>query len=96
MEQVLERTAGEALLDPEATAGVVASMGDLRRSWLLRNSAIGFTHQVGIVTRECVSESRRWCYGTGWTATRLFAPNRSSALAAIESIRRIFDAVAPQ
>ena len=95
VEQVLEQTAADALLDAGDAAAVKASTGDLRRSWLLRNSAIGFTHQVDIVTRECIDDTRSWCFGTGWTATQLFAPNQAAAMGAIDDIRAILDSVAP-
>jgi hypothetical protein len=93
--QVLQQTAAEAGLDSGETAAVVASTGDLRRSWLMRTSAIGFTHQVGPVTRECIDDTRSWCFGTGWHATQLFAPDRNGAMQAIDDIRAMFDQLAP-
>jgi len=41
------------------------------------------------VTHERVEATRAWCDGTGWTATRLFAPERA------DDVRAIFCAVAP-
>jgi hypothetical protein len=78
-----------------AVNSVVSSTGDLRISWLLRNSAIGVTFQVGPVTSECIDNSLSWCYGTGWTSTTLYAPDRASALGSIEDIRVLLDSVAP-
>jgi hypothetical protein len=92
---VLEATAIEAGLDAASVDAVVASTGDLRKSWLLRTSAIGFTHQVGTVVAECIDGSRSWCFGTGWDTSRWFASDREAAMTSIEDIRAIFDALAP-
>lgn len=93
--EVLDAAAREALLDATGAAAVVASTGSLRRSWLLRTSAVGFTFQAPIVTDECIDHSIGWCYGTGWDTTRWFAPDRASAMRAIEDVRAILAAVAP-
>jgi len=95
VDEVLEGAAREALLDEATTAAVVASIDDLRRSWLLRTSAVGFTIQEPVVTDECIDHSRPFCYGTGWDTTRWFAPDRESALGAIDDVRAILEAVAP-
>ncbi len=92
---VLELTALEAALDDGDRAAVVASTGDLRRSWLLRTTAIGFTLQAPTVTRECITETRTWCYGTGWFETMRYAPDRDGALTAVADIRALLDGLAP-
>lgn len=93
--QVLENTATEALLSASEIDAVVASTDDLRASWLLRNSPIGVMLQVELVQRECVEGSYDWCYGSGWTATALYAPDKAGALSSIADIRDIFDGLAP-
>ncbi|HET6585755.1 MAG TPA: SH3 domain-containing protein [Nannocystaceae bacterium] len=95
---ILWATASEAGYDPSTTstgATIVASTGDLRRSWLLRNSAVGFENQTRAVTSECIDQSEGWCYGTGWDTSARYAPNRATALAAIDELYAIFDALAP-
>ncbi len=92
---VLVRAASEAELDAATTAAVVASTGDLRRSWLLRTSAVGVTYEAPTVAAECVTGTRSWCYGSGWDTTRLYAPTRAAALGAIDDVRMILSAVAP-
>jgi hypothetical protein len=96
VDDVLELTAAEALLDPSETAALLAS-GDtvLRTSWLLRNSPIGVTLQVDLVVSECVDGSYSWCFGTGWTATSLYAPDKDAAMRSIEDIRAVLDGLAP-
>ncbi len=94
-DEVLESTAVEALLSAAEIDGVVASTGDLRASWLLRNSPIGVTLQVDIVERECIDGSYDWCYGSGWDSTALYAPDKDSAMGAIADIREILDGLAP-
>lgn len=94
-DQVLDLTATEALLTPSEIAAVVASTGSLRASWLLRNSPIGVTLQLPLVESECIDGSYSWCYGTGWTATSLYAPDKASAMQSIADIRAIFDILAP-
>ncbi len=94
-DEVLEATAIEALVTAPEVAGVVASSGSLRVSWLLRNSAIGVSLQVALVENECIDGSYDWCFGSGWTATALYAPDKPSALQSIADIRAIFDQLAP-
>jgi len=95
VDEVLDKTARAAGLMGSEVTSVVGSTGDLRISWLLRNAAIGVTFQVGPVTSECIDDSLSWCYGTGWTSTALYAPDRTSALGSIEDIRLLLDSVAP-
>lgn len=96
VDEVLELTAAEAWLDPSETASLLASDDVvLRTSWLLRNSPIGVTLQVDLVINECVEGSYSWCYGTGWTATSLYAPDKDAALQSIEDIRAVLDGLAP-
>lgn len=92
---VLDETAREAGVDDATRAAIVASTGALRSSWLLRTTAIGFTYQAVTVTDECVDRSLGWCSGTGWTTTRLYAPDPASSLRAIDDVRAILAAVAP-
>ena len=94
-DEVLELTAADALLSVEETDGVVASTGDLRTSWLLRNSPVGVTLQVDLVVSECVLGSYSWCYGTGWTSTALYAPDKEAVMGSIADIRSIFNGLAP-
>ena len=96
VDEVLELTAAEALLDPSETTALLNSPDEvLRTSWLLRNSPIGVTLQVDLVISECVDGSYSWCYGTGWTATSLYAPDKDAALRSIEDIRAVLDSLAP-
>lgn len=95
--QVLAHTATYAGY-PSGTSGhqrIVDSTGDFRNSWLLRNHGVGFTHQAPTVRDECVNASLSWCYGTGWTTTARYAPNRSAAMRAIGELHGILDALAP-
>lgn len=92
---VLARTAARAGLDPAQTDAVVAARGELRKSWLLRDSAVGFTHEAPVITRECIDDERPWCFGSGWDTTRWFAPDHQSAMRSIADIRAMFDALAP-
>ena len=95
IEEVLRLTAIEAQLDATSVDAVVGSSGMLRRSWLLRNSPTGFVIEEPVVRGECVNDSRSWCYGTGWDTTRLYAPNRTAALGAIEDVKALLAQVAP-
>ena len=95
VDEILARTALEAGLDPATADAVVASTGDLRRSWLLRTSSVGVTREEWLVTPQCVTGSAGWCYGTAWTSTRLYAPDAASVPGAISDVRAILDAVAP-
>jgi hypothetical protein len=95
---ILWTTATDAGYDPSVSstgATIVASTGDLRRSWLLRNAAVGFENQTVAVTSECIDQSKSWCYGTGWDTSARYAANRATALAAMDELYAIFDALAP-
>lgn len=91
LEQILETAARRAGLDDADTAAVVATSGQMRVSWLLRDSATGFTYQVGRVTAECIDGTERWCFGAGVR----FANDRAQALRVIADIRSLLDALAP-
>jgi hypothetical protein len=95
--EVLAGTATEADYPPGTPTGdgIVASTDYLRASWLLHNSPIGFTFQAPIVTSECVTGSKGWCYGTGWTETADYAPDKASAMNAINDVRAILDELSP-
>ena len=92
-----DRTVADVLADAAAEAGydatsatsqaIVASTASLRKSWLLRNSAIGFTAcERNEVVPECIDGSKGWCYGTAWDTTRLYAPTKAAAMRAIGDI----------
>jgi len=94
-DQVLRTAAELAGLSAADVDAVASSEGDLRTSWLLRTSAVGFTLQVDIVERECVEGSYSWCYGTGWSASANYAPDREGAEQAMADIRALLGSVAP-
>lgn len=74
---------------------IVSSTGDLRRSWLLRNGAVGFTFEEPTVTYECINNSYGWCFGSGWDTTARYAPTRAAAMRSINDLAAIFDRLAP-
>jgi len=94
---VLWRTAVDAgYANGTPTHGaIVNSTGDLRRSWLLRNGAVGFTYEEPVVAYECITHSYGWCYGTAWDTTARYAPSRSAALRAIDDLYAVFDRLVP-
>ena len=92
--QVLADAAAEAGIDPASATGqaIVQSSGSLRKSWLLRRSAIGFTAvERDEIVSECIVGSLRWCYGTGWDTTRWYAPNKPAAMRAIDEIELLLE-----
>jgi hypothetical protein len=96
VEEILEAAAVEAGLSSAEVAAVVASTDQsLRKSWLLRSSPVGFTHEEGLVTDQCIDRRLSWCFDDGWYPSNLFAPDYDSAMAAIEDVRAIIDALAP-
>ncbi len=96
IDEVLEWTGNEAMLATSEIDSIVASDDVvLRTSWLLRNSPIGVTLQVPLVISECVEGSYSWCYGTGWTSTSLYAPDKDAAMQSIDDIRAVLDTLAP-
>ena len=95
IDEILASTAREAGLDEASVDAVVQSSGELRKSWLLRNSVIGFAVEAPVVRSECIDDSLRWCYGTGWDSTRMYAPDRAGAMQSIADIEALFDANAP-
>jgi len=76
-------------------AAIVASSGDLRKSWLLRHPVVGITLVEINVTAECIDDARSFCYGTGWTDTRKYAPRRDAALENIGDVAAIFNLLSP-
>ncbi len=96
-DKVLEGTAAEATYLPGSanSKSIVGSTGALRTSWLLHNSPIGFTLQAPIVTNECVTGSKSWCFGSGWSETASYAPTKAAAMGSIDDIRGILDVLAP-
>jgi len=86
--------AGYRAESPERT-GIVGSAGALRVSWLLRVTAIGFFYEGLIVTTECVTASRLWCYGRAWPTTASYAPDKPSAMRSMSNLRAILDVLSP-
>jgi hypothetical protein len=68
------------------SAGIVASTGSLRISWLLRVPPIGFTKQAPTIQSECIDQSLSWCFGTGWTESKLYAPTKAGAQRSIDDL----------
>jgi hypothetical protein len=95
--QVLGATANQAgyATGTSTYNSIVNSTGDLRKSWLERNHAVGVTLQEPIITNECITNAYGWCYGTGWTTTARYAPNRTEALESIQEIKATMDGIAP-
>jgi hypothetical protein len=75
--------------------GIVASTSTLRASWLLHVTALGFFYQAPIVTSECITASDSWCYGTGWTESANYAPDKPSATRSMSDLRAILDLLSP-
>lgn len=76
-------------------AAILASSGDLRKSWLLRHPVVGLTLVDINVTAECISGARSFCYGTGWSQTKKYAPTRDAAMRSIADVESILDVLAP-
>jgi hypothetical protein len=95
--QLLSGAAVEAGYRDESAVhtGIVGSAGALRVSWLLRVTAIGFFYESPIVTAECITASRFWCYGRGWPATASYAPDKPSAMRSMSDLRAILDVLSP-
>lgn len=74
---------------------IVGSKGVRRASWLLRVTAIGFLHQAPIVTDECITASKSWCYGTLWPTSAFYAPDKPSAMLAMSDLRVILALLSP-
>ncbi len=96
-DQILSGTAVEAGYPVGSTehTRIIGSRGVRRASWLLRVTAIGFLHQAPIVTDECITASKSWCYGTGWPTSASYAPDRPSAMRAMSDVRAILDMLSP-
>jgi hypothetical protein len=75
--------------------GIVNSTGDLKRSWLLRNHAVGVTLQEPTVTRECITNSLGWCYSPDWYPSNRFSPSKAAAMRSIAELKAILDGLAP-
>ena len=74
---------------------IVNSTGDLRKSWLLRNHAVGFTRNEPTVTSECITNSAGWCYSPNWYPSSAYAPNKDAAMRSIRELKAILDGLAP-
>jgi len=74
---------------------IVNSTGDLRRSWLVRHHAVGFTRNEPTVTWECITNSQAWCYNPNWYPSSAYAPNKDAALRSIRELKAILDGLAP-
>jgi hypothetical protein len=87
-DQLLADTAAAAGYAAGSTtsAGIVASTGSLRISWLLRVPPIGFVKQAPTIQGECMDQSLSWCFGTGWTESKLYAPTKAGALRSIDDL----------
>jgi hypothetical protein len=82
--------------DSDTYAAIVASTGQLRVSWLLRNSIIGFAVvSKSEVEPECITGDEGWCYGESWDTTALYAPTKTAAKQSIVDIETILDNLAP-
>src|SRR5207302_4145652 len=94
---VLAETARLAGYDPGQGTGasIVSSSGVLRKSWLLRNPAVGMTLVEQNVTAECINASASYCYGTSWAQTQWYAPTQQGALRSIADLTAILDKLAP-
>jgi hypothetical protein len=75
--------------------GIASSTDVLKTSWLLHVTAIGFTYQAPIVTNECITASDSWCFGTGWTTSANYAPDKASAMQSMSDLRAILDLLSP-
>ncbi|SCK16011.1 hypothetical protein H181DRAFT_01091 [Streptomyces sp. WMMB 714] len=97
VDQILAHTADYAGF-PEGSAEneqVVNSTGLFRTSWLLRNHGVGFALNAPQVKAECIDDSLHWCYGTGWDTTAKYAPDKASAMGAIDDLYAALDQLAP-
>ena len=96
-DKLLRRTSREAGYPASGSVeqSIVGSKDHVRAAWLLRISAVGFAQQVARVTKECITGTKSWCSGTGWTSTKLYAPNKSAATAVRAKLKTMLDALAP-
>ena len=74
-----------------------ATNSALKKSWLLRNHGVGFTHENATVHQECIVRGLSWCYGSGqtWDPAYKFASSRTAMLNSIASIRQHLSNLAP-
>ena len=95
--QVLGATANQAGYASGTSTynSIVNSTGDLRKSWLMRNHAVGVTLQEQTVTYECVTNSYSWCYSSSWYPSSYYAPNRTEALESMRELKAIMNGLAP-
>jgi len=97
----LQQVLGDAAIKAGHAAGtstynsIVNSTGDLRKSWLLRDHATGFTRQEPTVTNECITNAYSWCYSSAWYPSSHYAPSRTAALRVIGELKATFDGIAP-
>ncbi|MFP2923742.1 SH3 domain-containing protein [Pyxidicoccus sp. 3LG] len=91
------RTAGIPAGSTEHTTIVNTTNSALRKSWLLRNHGVGFTHENATVYQECIVQGLSWCYGSGqtWDPAYKFASSRTAMLNSIASIRQHLSNLAP-
>lgn len=91
--EVLERSAKDAgIQDPDTLAAIRESTGDLRKAWLLRDGAIGFTLQRPFVERGCLSGRYPWCFGS-WDTARRFASDEARIREVISDLESQFRGV---
>ena len=95
--EVLAEAAQLAEFDPSQDTGaaIVASVGVLRKSWLMRNPTVGLTLVERNVTDECINAAQSWCFGTRWKGTAKYSPTYEAAMQSIADLTKIFDILAP-
>lgn len=87
----LSKVVAEADVDNATRSAVLASDGDLRKAWLLRDPVISFTLQAPFVEKGCITGTHGWCYGS-WPTALTFAKDRSVALQVVSELERRFSA----
>jgi hypothetical protein len=97
--EVVELAGFDQSKDPGAA--IIASSGDLRKSWLLRHPTVGITLVERNVTPECIDGVRTWCYCDTHpqyscsAEEERYAPNRQEALESIMDLTTIFNLLVP-
>jgi hypothetical protein len=89
MSTILRRIATTAGLGESAITTVASSTGALRKSWLLRDPAIGITLQRPFVESECLNNGLAWCFGS-WDTARKFASSSARIREVIAELEKRF------
>jgi hypothetical protein len=98
---VLAEAAQTAGFDPTGTTGgaIVASIGALQESWLLRHTVVRMTLEQPIITGRCVQPAMppRDCIGVqpGNPDSKLYAATKEDMLRSISDLAAIFDGISP-